>query len=562
MSTKRFSIGERITERYSVRDIKSGGLCLTYFCHDESFDMPVVIKTPRYETFGEWQYSRNDFIQGAKKWILVGRELGIAQAYSLFAVSDADIGDIPCLAVEFVRGDRRAGASLYGWIRDPRSDLKLILYFSHAFCSSMIKLRKKLDRPGVDFTHLNLKPENILITHEGTLKITDIGLTQAVYKNAIRHNCAEASLSPNHNPKQCRPKNPLPIRPRYASPEQCMSIETIDARSDIYSFGCILYEMCARRHMFEGCSEAEYISKHVEKIPVSPRKWNPGLPGTLERLILGCLAKNPAERPSDFGEVREIIGEIIKSQGIPSGIRFWLFGFSAFTRTPRVKSDMRMDREDEAIILEKVFGVQYVIDQGLVRDREELEVIRAQKGKANSAEERAESQRKSQVEDLVRVGDIFLEMAEKSEGREAEKSARSAISKYISAHELLPRNPQIGFRIAMACRMLAGIIWEVNEGLSDELLNLAIKKYDEILEEQKEPDPAIIGGSYYLLPFHALFQRGTIHAARGQFVEAVNDMEQLSIWIKQADKSRFTSLFESLDKEISTALDLLKEDAE
>jgi len=313
--------------------------------------------------------------------------------------------------------------------------------------------------------------------------------------------------------------------------------------------------------MFEGCSAIDCISKHISEVPVSPRKWNPDLPRTLERLILGCLAKNPAERPSDFGEVREKIGEIIKSQGIPSGIRFWLFGFSAFTPTPRVKSDMRMSREDEAIILEKVFGVQYVIDQGLIRDREELEVIRAQKGKANRAEDRAEFQRKAQVEDLVRIGDVFLEMAERSEGREAEKSARSAISKYISAQDILPRNPQIGFRIGMVCRTLAGIIWEVNEGLSDELLNLAIKKCDEIFEEQKEPDPAIIGDSYYLLPFHALFQRGTIHAARGQFAEAVNDMEQLSTWIKQTDKSRFTSLFESLDKELSTALDLLKEDA-
>jgi len=556
-----FSIGERIAERYYVEDVKRGQACLTYFCHDEPLGRPVVLKSPRYDPMNGSEDLAGTFVRGAARWILAGRELGIAEAYNLLTVASNDRQDVPYLVLEFVEGDPRAGASLEGWIQDIRLDLRLALYFAHAVCSAMMKLQKKLGKPGADFVHVNLKPQNILVTHEGTIKITDIGLSEMAYREAVRGSLSAPSSIHQNEVKEGQLRSPILGAPLYMSPEQLLALPTIDKRSDIYSFGCILYEMCTRRHVFDASSDGEFISKHIEQIPNSPKKSNPAISLSLEGLILSCLSKNPAERPSDFGEIRETIQEIIRSAGMPSGIRFWLFGFSDFAGTPRVKSDMRGTREDEIIILAKACGVQYVIDQCLVKDREELELIQAQKAKAKTAEERAESQRKKRVEDLVLIGDAFLQMAERSEGKEREKSARSAISKYVSAHNLVPHNSQIGFRLAMACRTLAGLIREVNEGLSEELMNLAIKRYDRILQWQKEPDLAIIGDSYYLLPFHAMFQRGTIHAARGQFHEAVRDMERLSNWIKHVDRTDFKPFYEHLDKEISAALDLLKEDA-
>ena len=128
----------------------------------------------------------DSFVQGAKRWILAGREMETVEAYTLFRVLTDDGLNVPYLVTEFIKGDPRSGNSLRGWINDSRLNLQLRLYFAHTICSGMIKLQKKLGRPGADFVHLNLKPQNILVTHEGTLKITDIGLTEIAYKKAIQ----------------------------------------------------------------------------------------------------------------------------------------------------------------------------------------------------------------------------------------------------------------------------------------------------------------------------------------------------------------------------------------
>jgi len=399
----------------------------------------------------------------------------------------------------------------------------------------MIKLQKKLGTPGADFVHLNLKPQNILLTHEGTLKITDIGLTEIAYKKAIQ---GELFSSRNQDDLQgfATTKGILGTPP-YISPEQCVGHRAIDRRSDIYSFGYILNEMCA---------------------------GNPGIPDLLEELITKCLSKKPEERPADFGEVREEIHKIVKAEGIPPGIRFWVFGFSSFTENPRVKSDMNMKKEDEAVFLAKTCGAEYVIDQGLVKDREELEALMtkdkqlAKREKSAKEKDLAEKQRHRQVNELVSVGDALLQIAEESKDREAEKSARSAMSKYLSADKLLPRDPQINFRLAMVYRTLAELIWESNEALRDELVNLAIKRYDAILATKMKPAIAMISDTLFLLPFHALFQRGTAFTAKGDFEKAVEDMQLLLAWLHEGDRSDFRRFFEQLEQEASECLNILE----
>jgi len=171
-----FSPGEHIESSYLVQDVKKSGTCMLYFCHDELFDRPVAIKTPRYDSVEQLRDSVDSFVQGAKRWILAGREMETVEAYTLFRVLTDDGLKVPYLVVEFIKGDARSGNSLQGWINDSRLNLQLTLYFAHTICSGMLKLQKKLGRPGADFLHLNLKPQNILVTHEGTIKITHIGL--------------------------------------------------------------------------------------------------------------------------------------------------------------------------------------------------------------------------------------------------------------------------------------------------------------------------------------------------------------------------------------------------
>ena len=137
----------------------------------------------------------------------------------------------------------------------------------------------------------------------------------------------------------------------------------------------------------------------------------------------------------------------------------------------------------------------------------------------------------------VSIGDALLQIAEDSEDKDAEKSARSAMSKYLSANKLIPGDPQINFRLAMVYRTLAGLIREDNEALSDELLNLTIKRYDAILATKMKPAIAMLSDTLFLLPFQALLTR-----------------------LHESDRSDFRSFFEKLEQEASGWLDILEKE--
>ena len=239
-----FSPGEHIESTYLVHDVRKNGTCVVYLCHDEIFDRPVAIKTPRYDSVEQLTNSLENFVQGAKRWILAGREMEIVEAYTLFTVLTDDGLKVPYLVVEFIKGDARTGSSLRGWIHDSRLDLQLTLYFAHTICSGMIKLQKKLGRPGADFVHLNLKTQNILVSHEGTLKITDIGLTEIAYKMALQGRLIPPPFKNQDDLQGFATAKGIFGTPPYMSPEQYVGHRAIDRRSDIYSFGCILHEMC------------------------------------------------------------------------------------------------------------------------------------------------------------------------------------------------------------------------------------------------------------------------------------------------------------------------------
>jgi len=139
--------------------------------------------------------------------------------------------------------------------------------------------------------HRDLKPGNVWLTADGTARIGDFGLALAADRSRITQ--GEVIMG----------------TPMYMSPEQGMGGE-VGARSDLYSLGCMFYQMVTGRAPFLGDGPQSIIGQHLNTPPVSPRWINPELTPGLEALILRLLEKNPDSRPASASEVRETLESI------------------------------------------------------------------------------------------------------------------------------------------------------------------------------------------------------------------------------------------------------------
>lgn len=136
--------------------------------------------------------------------------------------------------------------------------------------------------------HRDVKPGNVLITREGAVKVADFGIARAI------SDTSDANLTKTGS---------VMGTATYFSPEQARGA-ALDPRSDVYSVGCVLYEMIIGRPPFAGENAVAIAYKHVQEAPPSPRQIDPAVPDTLEAIILKCLAKNAANRYPSAQDLR------------------------------------------------------------------------------------------------------------------------------------------------------------------------------------------------------------------------------------------------------------------
>jgi serine/threonine-protein kinase len=139
----------------------------------------------------------------------------------------------------------------------------------------------------LDFAHRNgglihrdVKPGNVLLARDGTVEVADFGIGRAI-TDAPDQDLTQAGSAMG--------------TATYLSPEQARG-SNVDARSDVYSLGCVLYEMLIGQPPFSGDNAVAVAYEHAQEAPVAPRRIDPALPETLEAIVLKCLAKNPANR--------------------------------------------------------------------------------------------------------------------------------------------------------------------------------------------------------------------------------------------------------------------------
>jgi serine/threonine-protein kinase len=148
----------------------------------------------------------------------------------------------------------------------------------------------------VGLIHRDVKPGNIFIARRGGLddvvKLLDFGLVKPVADFGSVRLTQEGSISGT---------------PLFMSPEQARGSENLDARSDIYSLGCVAYALVTGRPPFERTSPLEIIVAHTHEEAVPPSQHRPEVPADLERVILRCLAKRPEDRFEDAESLEQAL---------------------------------------------------------------------------------------------------------------------------------------------------------------------------------------------------------------------------------------------------------------
>ncbi|PJJ69165.1 serine/threonine-protein kinase [Sediminihabitans luteus] len=150
--------------------------------------------------------------------------------------------------------------------------------------------------------HRDIKPANVMITPTGAVKVMDFGIARAMADSAATMTQTHAVIG----------------TAQYLSPEQARG-ETVDARSDLYSTGCLLFEMLTGRPPFQGDSPVAVAYQHVRETPLKPSDIAPDVPEVLDRITLKSLAKERSDRYSSAGEFRADLESAARGGAISAG---------------------------------------------------------------------------------------------------------------------------------------------------------------------------------------------------------------------------------------------------
>lgn len=279
----RWQIGDKIENRYEVHDIKGGegksGFGIVYICYDHESKAPFAIKTFQ-ERFLSSQKARDDFTNEALTWIKLDKHKNIVKAHYV-----KNIEGPPYIFLEYV-----AGGNLDDWLYTKQLDLPLALNFAIQFCNGMDYAYKKMG-----LIHRDIKPGNILLTVDKTVKITDFGLAKAIEAKSEQ---IEVPTDVSYVLSSIAGSLP------YMAPEQFTGLE-IDARADIYAFGIVLYQMATNSYPYP--RKNSWLEMHLKESPL-PIKQN--IPPELNVLIHKCLEKEPSRRYQNFSELKQELSKI------------------------------------------------------------------------------------------------------------------------------------------------------------------------------------------------------------------------------------------------------------
>ncbi|WP_372366971.1 serine/threonine-protein kinase [Candidatus Uabimicrobium sp. HlEnr_7] len=277
-----------------ISEIARGGMGVVYKAWDDRLKRTVALKVLR-----QWECPS---VEETQRFLREARLAASLQHPNIVNIYDADaINGVNYFTMDYVEGEP---LSLY--LKEKQLTYSENLRIIHDIALALEYAHSK------NVIHRDVKPGNIMIDKNGTPQLTDFGLAKALNADSVFITQSGKTMG----------------TPAYMSPEQACGKDTIDARSDIYSLGAILYEMITGQPPFSGESFGLVIADVISKEPKKPSRINPYLPPDIEIISLKAMSKELEHRYSSAKEMaddinRYLFGESIKAKLNSNLFKIW-----------------------------------------------------------------------------------------------------------------------------------------------------------------------------------------------------------------------------------------------
>ena len=281
---KTYKEGDVLFNHYKVEKVLSGAMGQVYIAYRKDRDVRMAIKAPNEKRLRNRKLLLS-VAKEAETWIDLGMHPNIAHCYFV-----REIEGVPYIFIEYVDGD-----TLTEWIRQGRcADLKVALDLAIQFCCGMAYTHSR------GLIHRDIKPDNILLTQDGTLKVTDFGLARKVIIDDSGELIQKDSIDLGG------------MTPQYASPELFIDVTNVGFESDIFSFGLCLWEMICGIKIYN----RKGIYARFNEALIHPNKFRPDIPENLSTLLLELVAFERKKRIElgGFAKLKDRFQDIYKVQ--------------------------------------------------------------------------------------------------------------------------------------------------------------------------------------------------------------------------------------------------------
>jgi serine/threonine-protein kinase len=273
-----------LSERYELGDtLGYGGMSEVHKGRDVRLSRDVAVKVLRADLARDPQFQLR-FRREAQNAAALNHP-AIVAVYDT-GETESEFGTLPYIVMEFVDGQtlreivKTQGPLSQQRVIEVMADVCAALDFSH--------------RHGI--IHRDVKPANVMITRGGAVKVMDFGIARAL---ADGQNMTQTAA--------------VIGTAQYLSPEQARG-EAVDARSDVYAAGCVLFELLTGEPPFSGDSPVAVAYQHVREDVRRPSEVNPDVPPELDSVVLKAMSKNPANRYQSAAEMRSDLVRVLRGQ--------------------------------------------------------------------------------------------------------------------------------------------------------------------------------------------------------------------------------------------------------